>query len=57
LKKAETYSIFLDNLVPKNLKAVGAYTESTDLILRTQKNYSSSDTVPLNRVTFLGKLG
>jgi hypothetical protein len=50
-------SFFLDNLVPKIKKTVGAYTESSDWILRTQKNDSSSETVPLKRITILGKLG
>jgi hypothetical protein len=32
-----------------NLKTIGAYTESTDLIFKaSKKNYSSRDTVPLN---------
>jgi hypothetical protein len=31
----------------KNLKTIGAYTESTDLIFKALKNYSSRDTVSL----------
>ncbi len=34
----------------KNLKTIGAYTESNDLIFKIfKKNYSSRDTVPLNK--------
>ncbi len=34
----------------KNLKTIGAYTESTDMIFKTcNKNYSSRDTIPLKK--------
>ncbi len=38
----------LHNKAAKNLKTIGAYTESTDLIFKSfKKNYSSRDTIPL----------